>query len=157
MKLSHCVAAALVALVLPAVASAAIVVERPQIRATQPGQPTAAAYMVLRNTGAAPDKLVSAACACAESVMPHRSEVVNGVSRMVMADDVTIPAHGQVPFTPAGLHLMMIGVKGAIPAGKRVPMTLTFAKAGKKTVAFVATDAPGADAPAAAAHPHHMH
>jgi copper(I)-binding protein len=137
-------AAALVAL--PAAASAAIVVEKPEVRATIGAQPTAAGYLVLRNTGKAPDKLIGAACACASEVMAHRTVTANGVARMAMEAEVTIPAGGSVAFAPGDRHLMLTGVKAPIKAGARVPIVLTFEKAGRMTVAFTASDTAGAPA-----------
>ncbi|OYX30448.1 MAG: hypothetical protein B7Y99_11655 [Caulobacterales bacterium 32-69-10] len=130
-------------LALPAVAHAAIVVERPQIRASLGAQPTTAAYMVLRNTGDAPDRLVGASCACAAMVMTHRSTTVDGVSRMTMEHAVAVPAKGTVAFAPGGLHLMITGVKAPIAAGARVPIILEFEKAGKVTATFMSSNTAG--------------
>ncbi len=146
---------AIAAALSPAAASAAIRIERPEIRATIGAQPTAAAYMVVRNTGRVPDQLISAECACAESVMAHRTVVQDGVSRMLMETSVAIPPHGQVAFTPKGLHLMLTGVKAPIAAGSRTPLVLTFARAGRVRVAFVGTDRPGETDGASAPHGHH--
>ncbi len=135
--------------VLPAAAHAAIVVEQPQIRASLGAQPTTAAYMVLRNTGSAPDRLVGATCACAAMVMAHRSTTVGGVSRMTMEHSVPVPARGSVTFAPGGLHLMVTGVKAPIAAGAKVPLVLEFETAGKVTVNYLSssTAGMGADSP----------
>jgi copper(I)-binding protein len=135
--------AAVLVAALPAAASAAIVVEKPQIRASLGGQPTTAAYMTLRNTGAAPDRLVGATCACAAMVMTHQTTEVDGISRMGMASAVIIPPKGAVVFAPGGLHLMLTGVKTQISAGTRVPITLEFEKAGKVTATFVSSATAG--------------
>jgi copper(I)-binding protein len=139
------VLAALVALpaAAPVAARAAIVVERPEIRATLGAQGTSAAYMTLRNTGKEADTLTGASCACAAMVMAHRTTTAGGVSRMTMEHAVVIPAGGSVAFAPGGLHLMITGVKGSIAAGARVPLELSFAKAGKVTAAFVSSPTAG--------------
>jgi copper(I)-binding protein len=134
---------ALIACAVPAAASAAIVVEHPQIRPTLGSQATTAAYMTIRNTGAQPDRLVGASCACAASVMPHRTTTVNGVSRMEMEMAVPIPAHGMVVFDARGRHLMLTGVKAPIRAGAKVPMVLKFEKAGRVAATFAAADLAG--------------
>jgi copper(I)-binding protein len=130
-------------LALPTFASAAIVVERPQVRASLGAQPTTAAYMVLRNSGLAPDRLIGASCACAAMVMAHRSTVLDGVSRMSMERAVPVPAKGAVTFAPGGLHLMITGVKAPIAEGAKVPIVLEFEKAGKVTVTFVSSSTAG--------------
>lgn len=137
---------------LPAVASAAIVIERPEIRASLGAQPTTAAYLTVRNTGPAADRLVSAACACAASVMTHATTTVNGVSRMSMEDGVAVPARAAVSFAPGGRHLMLTGVKRPIAAGDRISMVLQFEKAGRITVDFIASATPGMGADASQHH-----
>jgi copper(I)-binding protein len=127
----------------PLAASAAIVVEQPQVRASLGAQPTTAAYLTLRNTGAQPDRLLSVACACSAMVMAHRSTVVNGISRMSMENTVTIPAKGTVAFTPGGLHLMLTGVKRPIAEGAKVPMMLQFERAGRVSATFVSSATAG--------------
>ncbi|HTI67633.1 MAG TPA: copper chaperone PCu(A)C [Caulobacteraceae bacterium] len=136
---------------LPAVASAAIVIERPEIRASLGAQPTTAAYLTIRNTGAAPDRLLGASCACAAMVMAHRSTTANGISRMSMEAVVEVPAHGSVAFTPTGRHLMLTGVKAPIAPGAKVPIVLRFEKAGPVTAVFAASATPGMGAE----HQHH--
>ena len=128
----------LAALAAPAAASAAIVIQHAQIRPTLGGQGTTAAYMAIHNTGPTTDRLVGAACACAASVMAHRTTTVGGISRMEMEMAVPVAAHGGVVFDARGRHLMLTGVKAPIRAGDRVRMTLTFEKAGKIPVAFTA-------------------
>jgi copper(I)-binding protein len=134
---------ALIAVAAPATAAAAIIVEHPEIRPTLGTQGTGAAYMTLRNTGPTTDRLVDASCACAASVMAHRTITVNGVSRMEMDMAVAVPAHGTVSFDARGRHLMLTGLKAPIRAGAKVPMVLTFEKAGKVAAVFIAVDTAG--------------
>jgi copper(I)-binding protein len=138
----------LAAVAAPAAASAAIVVEHAEIRPTLGTQGTTAAYLILRNTGPTNDRLVGAACACAVSVMPHRTVTAQGVSRMQMEMSVPIEAHGAVVFDARGRHLMLTGVKAPIRSGAKVPMTLTFEKAGRVTATFTAADLAGMTGPA---------
>src|SRR5579871_580291 len=76
------------------------------VRASIPGSPNSAAYMVIANSGAQADALVAARCACAASVDIHKSTIMRGVSMMTTAAPVAIPAHGKVEFQPNGYHLM---------------------------------------------------
>ncbi|HTK36793.1 MAG TPA: copper chaperone PCu(A)C [Caulobacteraceae bacterium] len=137
----------------PAAASAAIVIEHPEIRPTLGSQGTGAAYLVIRNTGAAPDRLIGASCACAASVMAHRTTTENGVSHMEMEMAVPVPAHGTVVFDARGRHLMLTGIKTPIRAGAKVPMVLSFERAGKVAAVFSAADLAGMGAAAADSHP----
>ena len=123
----------------------AVQVENARVRATPGGASTAAAYMVLRNTGRAPDRLTGAACACAAQVTAHETTTENGIARMRMAEAVAIPAHAATVFEPAGrLHLMLTGLTRPIRAGETVTIRLRFARAGSMTVPFRAVADPEA-------------
>src|SRR5579864_5546151 len=75
------------------------------VRASIPGSPNSAAYMVISNAGGAPDALIAARCACAVKVDIHKTEDMRGMSTMVSAAPVAVPPHGQVMFQPGGYHL----------------------------------------------------
>ena len=75
--------------------------------------------------------------------MAHRSTVVDGISHMSMEDSVLIPPKSAVNFTPGGLHLMLTGVKKPIADGAKVPIILTFEKAGRVTATFVSSAVAG--------------
>lgn len=107
-----------------------------QLRATVAGVPTSAAYLTIENHGKSADKLLDIACGCADSAMMHRSETKNGISSMSMVGELDIPAGGKVSFTPNGLHVMLVGLKGPLKAGRTQVMTLRFQKAGKVKAAF---------------------
>ena len=111
-----------------------------QIRSTVAGVPTGAAYLTIANTGKTADKLLSIDCACADAAMMHRTEIKGGVSSMTMVGSVVVPAGGKVAFTPGGLHVMLVGVKGPLKAGKTQAMTLTFEKAGTVKAGFDIVD-----------------
>jgi copper(I)-binding protein len=72
-----------------------------------------------------------------------------GVMRMkALPEGVEIPPGGTVRLAPGGLHLMLMGPNKAFVEGDRIPLTLTFAKAGKVVVQLAAESRP-ASAPAA--------
>jgi hypothetical protein len=107
-----------------------------QLRATPAGLPTSAAYLTVENHGRSSDKLVGIDCGCAASAMMHRTQTNNGVSSMSMVGEVEIPAGGKVQFKPDGLHVMLVGLKGPLKAGRIQAMTLRFQKAGKVKAPF---------------------
>ena len=92
--------------------------------------------MVISNSGAAPDKLIAARCACAASVGIHETEDMAGMATMTSAGPIVIPAHGQVVFHPGGLHLMLTGLKEPLAEGGEQDMTLVFQHAGTMRVSF---------------------
>ena len=101
---------------------------------------TSAAYLTITNAGKTPDTLLSVDCSCAAMVMMHRSETKGGVSSMAMVDSVDIPAGGKAVFSPDGLHVMLVGLKGPLKAGGLQPMTLRFRKAGAVKAGFHVRD-----------------
>ena len=72
-----------------------IEITHPYLAATLPGAKTAAAYMVLTNTGAEPDRPLSIETDAAVRVEFHQNIVTDGVSRMrPIAGGLEIPAGG---------------------------------------------------------------
>jgi copper(I)-binding protein len=124
-------------------------IAHPWTRPTVAGAPVAAGYFEVTNTGKTADRLVSAASPNATRVEIHQSSMEGGVMRMkALPQGVEIPAGGTVRLAPGGLHLMLMGPNKAFLQGDRIPLTLTFAKAGKVAVQLAAESRP-ASAPAA--------
>jgi copper(I)-binding protein len=48
--------------------------------------------------------------------------------------EIEIPAGAKVALKPGGLHVMLLDLKQPLVSGDRVPLTLTFARAGKVEV-----------------------
>ncbi len=121
-----------------------LAIDHPWTRAVGAAAPTAAGYMVIRNTGTAPDRLVAAETPRAARVEIHEMAVTDGIMRMrSIAGGIPLPAGGEVRLAPGGLHLMLVGPQGGFERGGRVPVTLVFERAGRITVEL-AVDAPGA-------------
>ena len=111
--------------------AADVTVTAPWARATPPGAKVGAAYMSLRNAGAAGDRLVSAATEVAERVEIHEMSMDNGVMKMrQLTGGLDVPAGKTVDLKPGGYHLMLIGLKQPLKAGETVKATVTFEKAG---------------------------
>jgi periplasmic copper chaperone A len=139
---------------LPGLASAhdyklgALEIDHPWARATPPTAPTGGGYLVVTNTGTTPDRLIVARSPAAEQVQVHEMKMDGAVMRMRELDHgLEIPAGGSVTLAPGGFHLMMIGLKGPLKEGTRVPLTLIFEKAGSIDVE-VAVESMGASHPA---------
>ncbi|HXQ12252.1 MAG TPA: copper chaperone PCu(A)C [Caulobacteraceae bacterium] len=106
------------------------------VRASIPGSPNSAAYMVIANSGAQPEALIAARCACAAKVDVHKTEDMRGMSMMVSAAPVVIPPHGQVVFRPGGYHLMLTGLKEPLRDHGQQAITLVFKRAGAIRASF---------------------
>ncbi|MEO1694419.1 MAG: copper chaperone PCu(A)C [Pseudomonadota bacterium] len=116
-----------------------------------------AGYMTITNTGKTDDTLIAAKTPVATTVELHTHTNDNGVMRMRKLDGgIPLPAGTTVTLEPGGLHLMLIGLTTRVTTGSRVPVQLTFAKAGTVTVeaAIQMTSSKG-DAVDASTHSHH--
>ena len=97
---------------------------------------TGAAYLTIKGTGTA-DKLVAASAPTSVSKTTELHKTVmdsGGMMSMKLVKSIAIPATGTVALKPGGYHVMLINLKKPLVAGARFPLTLTFAKSGKKTV-----------------------
>jgi len=72
------------------------------------------------------------------------------VMKMRPIAGIDIPPGQAVTLAPGGLHIMLEGLAKPLKAGQSFPLTLTFDKAGTRTV-NVAVEKVGATGPAAAA------
>lgn len=100
-------------------------------RATPPKAPTAAGFMTITNNGQADDTLVSVSSPVAKTAELHMMEMQNGVMKMhPVAGGIVIPAGKSVTLAPSGYHVMFITLNQDLKEGGKLPVTLTFAKAG---------------------------
>jgi hypothetical protein len=114
------------------------------MRPTPGGSTNTAAYLTVENGGKAADTLVSVSCGCAAKVQLHEMSMAGGMMRMrALPQGLAVPAGGTAALKPGGSHVMVMGLKAPLVSGQTVPMTLTFAKAGKVTVPFKVTAAVG--------------
>ncbi|MFD1704186.1 copper chaperone PCu(A)C [Methylopila henanensis] len=151
-------AAAFAAFALPAPAhefkSGSIEIDHPWSRATPSGARVAGGYLVIRNGGDAPDRLIGAKADVAGRVEIHEMTVKDGVMTMrPLPEGVEAPAHGEVALKPGGLHLMLHELKRPLAQGETFAGALTFEKAGEIKVEFV-VEALGARGPEAKAGEH---
>ncbi len=117
-------------------------------RATLPGAPVAGGFLTLTNKGSEEDRLVAVETEIAKEGQIHEMAMEGDVMKMrQLPDGIVIPAGESVELAPGGLHLMFMGLNGAIAEGDAVPVTLTFEKAGSVSVDFIA-GASAAPAPA---------
>jgi periplasmic copper chaperone A len=121
-------------------------------RATPEGADVGVGYLTITNDGDAPDRLVSAESAFSGQAEIHQMTMNNGVMQMrPVPEGVTIPAKGNVMFSPDSYHLMFMGLKGPLKKGDTVAGSLIFEHAGKVDVTFQ-VEAIGASAPEAHHH-----
>ncbi len=114
-----------------------IVVEQPMLRATVPGAPVGAGYLVIRNTGKGSDRLVSASSEFSEKAEVHNMEMVDGVMKMRPVDGGLEIGPGQtVVLAKGGLHLMFMKLGSQLNEGDTHNVILKFEKTGDRVAEF---------------------
>jgi copper(I)-binding protein len=127
---------ATVLIVSPALADpGAIEVDHAWSRAAMAGR-TGVAYLTIRDKGA-PDRLVSVTSPVAERAELHESYSESGVMKMRPVAGLAVAPGNPVTLKPGGYHIMLVSLKRALIEGEKVPLTLTFEKAGPVSVTAV--------------------
>jgi len=125
-------------------------------RATPGGAKVGVGYLTIANTGSTADRLVAASSPAAGKVEIHEMTMDGGVMKMrALANGLPIEPGKTAALAPGGNHLMLLDLKAPLKAGDKVPVTLTFEKAGKIDVTLDVRGI-GAQQPAGDAHDH-MH
>lgn len=126
----------------------------PFTRATLPNAPVGGGFFTIENTGAEPDRLISATSDVAADTQIHEMAMEGDVMKMrPLTDGLEIPAGETVVLAPGGYHLMFMGLKHPFVEGEKVTVTLTFEKAGSVAVEL-SVAATAADAPVSMEHAH---
>jgi copper(I)-binding protein len=143
----------LLGLILALPASAAVgaetvcqpVIEQAWVRAAPPGAGTLAAYLVLRNPCG--ETVVVTDVESLDFGMPmiHRTEEVDGVSRMREAGDLSLAPGAELRFEPGGLHLMLMRPLRTLKEGDSARIRLVLADGRRVFAEFpVRREAPSA-------------
>ena len=106
------------------------------IREAPPVAKVMAGFMKIDNSTAKPMVLQGAESSLFEKVEIHRTVMEGGMARMERQAGVTVPAHGQLEFSPGGLHLMLVNPKQRLKAGDTVSITLEFEGGKSSPVVF---------------------
>ena len=133
-----------------------LVISQAWSRATPGGAKVAGGFLTIENKGTAPDRLVSVSADIAGKSEIHEMAMDNGVMKMrPLHKGLVIDPGKTVKLAPGGNHLMLQDLKGPFKQGDKVPVTLTFEKAGKVEVSLDVQGV-GAQAPGDAGHSGHM-
>lgn len=109
-------------------------IERPYARPTPPGARTGGAYFTIVNAGRAADRLVRVASPASQSAEVHSMTMDGNVMRMRAVPALDIAPGASVTLRPGAYHVMLVGLAHPLAAGDKVPLTLTFEKAGSVDV-----------------------
>jgi copper(I)-binding protein len=112
-----------------------IQVEEAWVRAVDGLNVNTAAYMTLRNTGKAPDRLIGVRAEIARMTGIHRTTIdERGLARMTEVEALDLPARGAAVLEPGGFHIMLVGV-GSLVEGDTVEITLLLEGSGSLDIA----------------------
>ena len=94
------------------------------VREAPPTSAVNAAYMHIANPDKKDQVITGASSPQFDTVEIHRTEIVDGMARMLPQERLAIPANGNVSLEPNGLHLMLIQAKQPVKAGDHVEINL---------------------------------
>jgi copper(I)-binding protein len=97
------------------------------IRALPTGSGMTAGFGTLHNPGPTAIQIVSFSSPSFGEVSLHRTEMVNGVSRMREVPVLSIDAGSRIVLEPGGYHLMLMMPAGEIQPGHTVTVEMTAA------------------------------
>ena len=80
------------------------------------------------------DELVSVTSPVSPNIEIHEMKDVNGIMQMRKVDAMPVAKNTDNKLEPTGYHLMIMSLKAPLQKGTGFPVTLTFKKAGEKTV-----------------------
>ena len=92
---------------------------------------TGAVYLTIRNRGTVDDRLDTVTTPVAGQVQPHIDVDDGKVTRMMPLNAIDAKANSDEVLKPGGIHLMLTGLHEPLKAGTTIPVTLSFAHAGK--------------------------
>lgn len=93
-----------------------------------------AGYLVLKNNGRNPDKLLSASTEVAGKVELHARDKAGDTRTLRQTNAIEIAAGGEVRLEPGGSYLILVDLKKPLEEGQHFPIVLQFERAGKITV-----------------------
>jgi periplasmic copper chaperone A len=121
----------------------ALEISRPWARAASTMAGAGGGFFTVLNNGTEADRLLAASTPAAETVEIHAIKVVGPDTKMRPVENgLRFPSGTTIVLKPRGYHLLLTGLKAPLVVGAKVPVTLTFEKAGTRTVEMI-VEAPG--------------
>jgi len=102
-----------------------------------PGELPSAGYFKVTNNGDQVLNLVAVEADAFGMAMLHQTQSQGSMSKMVMAGQVPVPAHGTLIFAPGNYHVMLEQPKKPLTIGASIPMSFAFSD-GQKVIATCA-------------------
>lgn len=113
-----------------------LTIGHPYALETPPTARAGAGYFSVTNHGATADTLLEVTVAAPLTAKVHKTEMQDGVARMLPAGPLEIPPGQTLTLAPRGDHVMFLGLAAPWAAGDEVAATLVFEHAGPVAVTF---------------------
>lgn len=113
------------------------------IREAPPVSKVQAAYMQLHNNSDKDLTLTAASSPLFSRIEFHRTEMSNGMMRMLQEKTLRIPAGGKLHLQPDGIHMMLFNPQQPLHAGDKVPLTLSFSDQQERNITITVKKASG--------------
>jgi len=110
--------------------------EAPWIRLLPPTVMHTAAYVTIKNSANETDTLLNVTSASIGSLSVHQTKNIDGMMKMLSADNLKIPANGKIDLAPGGYHIMLMGLENSLVENQEITMTFEFKNAGEVEVIF---------------------
>ena len=104
------------------------------IRAMPPGHMMSAAYFKVHNLSSESINILSVTSVDAQSCSFHQTKIVDGIVKMLALGSLEIPSQDVIQLQPAGIHLMLMGIKKPLHVGEKIPLLLQFSNGTKIAV-----------------------
>lgn len=104
------------------------------VRATPPGAPASAAFMVLENSAGVGHQLVAVRSGLGKKVELHNHLMEEGMMKMRRVMKIDLPAGERITLKPGGLHVMFMGLNQRPEVGEWVELTLIFGDGSQITI-----------------------
>lgn len=129
-----------------------ITITEPWVREGPPTARVLGGFMTISNGSDKDDALVSASSPDFERIEMHKTEMVDGMGKMIPQERIVVPAGGQVILKPGSYHLMLMMARRPLKAGDTVKLEATFSSGRQMNIDMpVKKDAGGG-----MDHSHHM-
>jgi len=109
---------------------------KPWIRLLPPTVTNTAGYVAINNSSNQADELLAIWSPTINSMSVHQTKQVDGLLKMLKAENTTIPAKGQLVMQPGGYHMMLMGLEKPLIENDTILIYFEFERAGIVHVSF---------------------
>ena len=103
-----------------------IIVNNAWVRSAPPNAKVLAAYMEIINNSDEPRVLIAVSSSRFGKVEMHKTEMHDGMMKMIPQKQMDIPAGGSLTLKPQSYHLMLMNPKSVPQVGEQVDLELRF-------------------------------